>query len=76
LFAPIQISISFLSSDFAIGVARRAAGTTGSSLPSGSRVSGILSDSRRVLWERTNFGLGVVERSTESLDSTLISFLN
>jgi hypothetical protein len=28
-----------------------------------------------VLWVRTNFGLGVVERSTESLDSTLISLL-
>jgi hypothetical protein len=40
----------------------------GLSLPNGSRVSGILPDSQRLLWVRTNFGLGVVERSTESFD--------
>jgi hypothetical protein len=72
LFAPIQIQFPTLSSGLAIGVARRPAGTPGSSLPNGY-VSGILPDSQRVLRVRTNFGLGGVERSKESrLDADFI----
>jgi hypothetical protein len=76
LSPPIQNQFPPCPRVITIGVARGPVGTPVSPQPNGSRVSGTLPESRRPLWERTNLGLGIVERSTESFDSTLISLPN